>query len=100
MLRARKRLLFSLLILLSWYVPADDLHQHGDAAVGKVAFPISCAPTTQQGIEHGLALQHSFWFDPAEKQFAVAAAKDPACAMAYWAEALGLYRPLAYRPSA
>jgi len=90
---------FSLFLLLGLHVPADDLHQHGDADVGKVAFPISCSAATQQAIERGLALQHSFWFDPAEKEFADAAVKDPGCAMAYWAEAMGLYRPLAYRPS-
>lgn len=44
-------------------------------------------------------MQHSFLFDEAEKQFHEAAEKDPACPMAYWAEALGLYRPLAYRPT-
>jgi hypothetical protein len=37
--------------------------------------------------------------DDAEDQFRVAAAEDYTCAMAYWAETIGLYRPLAYRPS-
>jgi len=80
---------------------ADEAHHHADAKerLGTVSFPISCSPAEQPLIERGLALQHSFWFEEAQKQYEEAAQKDPQCAMAYWAEAIGLYRPLAYRPS-
>jgi tetratricopeptide (TPR) repeat protein len=80
---------------------AEETHHHADAGekLGTVSFPISCSPAEQQLIERGLALQHSFWFEEAQKQYEEAAQKDPQCAMAYWAEAIGLYRPLAYRPS-
>ena len=43
---------------------------------------------------------HSFLFDDADLQFKTAANMDGGCAMAYWAKAIGLYRPLAYQPSA
>ena len=90
-------------LVLVWgsVVWADDGHRHGDAKekLGTVSFPVSCAPEEQKAVERGIALLHSFWFDEAQKQFEDAVQKDPNCAMAYWAEALGLYRPLAYRPS-
>ncbi|HXM20397.1 MAG TPA: hypothetical protein VN948_03920 [Terriglobales bacterium] len=80
---------------------ADEGHHHADAKekLGTVSFPISCAPQEQKSVERGIALLHSFWFDEAQKQFEEAVQKDPQCAMAYWAEAIGLYRPLAYRTS-
>ena len=80
---------------------ADEGHHHADAKekLGTVSFAISCALPEQKSIERGIALLHSFWFDEAQKQFEEAVQKDPKCAMAYWAEAMGLYRPLAYRPS-
>jgi tetratricopeptide (TPR) repeat protein len=81
---------------------ADQTHTHAvsPVAIGKVTFPISCSTQAQDHIEHGLALFHSFLFDDAEFQFKTAAEMDASCAMAYWAEALGLYRPLAYLPTA
>jgi len=80
---------------------ADEGHHHNDVKekLGTVSFPISCAAEEQKTIERGIALMHSFWFDEAQKQFEEAVQKDPQCAMADWAEAIGLYRPLAYRPS-
>jgi tetratricopeptide (TPR) repeat protein len=80
---------------------ANEAHNHADAKekLGTVSFPISCAPDEQQSVERGIALLHSFWFDEAQKQFDEAAQKDPLCAMAYWAQAIGHYRPLAYRPT-
>jgi tetratricopeptide (TPR) repeat protein len=80
---------------------ADETHQHGDAKekLGTVSFPISCSPQEQKLVERGIALLHSFWFTESQKQFEEAVQKEPACAMAYWAEAIGLYRPLVYRPT-
>ena len=98
-----KRLCLTLCLTLAsahWAL-ANDAHQHDLAQekLGTVSFPISCAPPEQKTIERGIALFHSFWFDESQKQFEVAVQKEPSCAMAYWAEALGLYRPLAYRPA-
>jgi len=67
--------------------------------VGVVSFSTSCLEDSQRAIEHGLALLHSFLFDAAEDQFKAAATRDSACAMALWGEAIGLYRPLVYRPT-
>lgn len=67
--------------------------------VGHVSFPISCSKRTQEDVEIGLAMFHSFLFEDAERRFNAAAGGDPTCAMAYWAEAVGPYRPLAYLPS-
>jgi tetratricopeptide (TPR) repeat protein len=90
-------------LVLVWVsaVWADEGHHHEDVKekLGTVSFPISCAPAEQKAVERGIALLHSFWFDEAQKQFEDAVQEDPNCAMAYWAEAIGLYRPLAYRPS-
>jgi tetratricopeptide (TPR) repeat protein len=92
-----------LALLLTWGggLWADQSHNHGEPGekLGTVSFPISCAPQERQSIERGIALLYSFWFDEAQKQFDEAVQKDPHCAMAYWAAAIGLYRPLAYRPS-
>jgi tetratricopeptide (TPR) repeat protein len=92
--------IFLVLICLS-AARADKSHPHDEAKekLGTVSFPISCSPKEQQRVERGIALLHSFWFDEAQKEFEEAVQKEPACAMAYWAEALGLYRPLAYRPT-
>jgi tetratricopeptide (TPR) repeat protein len=80
---------------------AEKSHPHDEAKekLGTVSFPISCSPEERQRVERGIALLHSFWFDEAQKQFEEAVQKEPACAMAYWGEAIGLYRPLAYRPT-
>jgi len=90
-------------LALAWGIGlwADEAHSHVEAGekLGMVSFPISCSPREQHSVERGIALLHSFWFDEAQKQFAEALQKDPTCAMTYWAEAMGLYRPLAYRPS-
>lgn len=82
------------------YVLATQTHRHTDGRgkVGTLVFPISCSQVAQERVEHGLALMHSFLFTDAEDEFKQAVAADPSCAMAYWAEAIGLYRPLAYAP--
>src|ERR1700733_4239536 len=73
---------------------------HHDAAekLGKVSFPISCAPGSQQPFERGVALMHSFGYEEAEAQFAEIAQTDPACAMAHWGVALSLFHQIWERP--
>jgi len=98
----RKRVLaVGLCLVLTSGLLADEGHHHADAKekLGTVSFPLSCSSQEQGAVERGLSLLHSFWFDEAQKQFEDAVQQDPQCAMAYWAEAIGLYRPLAYRPS-
>src|ERR1700720_1773233 len=90
-----------LVILSSCALLADEGHHPlgSNQNLGMVSFSTSCAKASQKAIEHGIALLHSFLFDDARDQFKAAAFEDSACAMAYWAEAIGLYRPLAYRPT-
>lgn len=97
-----KQLLTSLLVILYyWALITGEAHYPSDSNqnLGVVWFSTSCAKASQKAIEHGIALLHSFLFDDAEDQFKTAVSEDSACAMAYWAEAIGLYRPLAYRPT-
>jgi tetratricopeptide (TPR) repeat protein len=72
-------------------------HRHspeGNEKLGKVSFPISCAGGAQSEFEHGVALLHSFWYEEAEKSFRQIAEGDATCAMAYWGQAMSIYRPL------
>src|SRR6266478_3176286 len=79
----------------------DEPHHHHDAAekLGTVSFPISCAPATQAQFERGMALLYSFEYETASDQFQEIQKKDPACAMAYWGQAMSLYHQLWDRPS-
>ena len=97
----KKRLFWLVLALFS--VPglcADEGHHHSDPneKLGTVSFPTSCSPAVQKPFERGVALLHSFWFDEASKQFQSVAQQDPQCAIAYWGEALSLFRQLWGRP--
>lgn len=64
------------------------------AEFGKINFPESCQPETQQDFDLAIALLHSFEYDEAEKTFARVIDKDPKCAMAYWGVAMSNYHPL------
>src|SRR5882672_8979006 len=79
----------------------DEPHHRHDAAekLGTVSFPISCAPATQAQYERGMALLYSFEYETASDQFQEIQKKDPACAMAYWGQAMSLYHQLWDRPS-
>jgi tetratricopeptide (TPR) repeat protein len=78
---------------------ADGSHQHDSTEkLGTVSFASSCSPAVQMAFERGVALLHSFWFDEAYKQFQSVADQDPHCAIAYWGEAMSLFRQLWGRP--
>jgi len=62
--------------------------------VGQTNFSTSCAPETQEPFNHAVALLHSFQYTQAEKTFSTVAQRDPACALAYWGEAMSLYHQL------
>jgi hypothetical protein len=79
----------------------DDMHaHHHDASeqLGKVSFPISCAPDSQKPFERGVALLHSFGYEEAEAQFVVIAHNDPTCAMTHWGIAMSLFHQIWERP--
>src|SRR5579864_8995867 len=79
----------------------DEMHGHHHEAseeLGKISFPISCAPESQKRFERGVALLHSFGYEEAGEQFSELAQKDPACAMAHWGIAMSLFHQIWERP--
>jgi tetratricopeptide (TPR) repeat protein len=66
----------------------------GNAQLGTVNFPTSCAAAVQATMEKGVALLHSFQYQQASSTFSEAAQQDPQCAMARWGEAMALYHQL------
>ena len=90
-------------VLCAAPVFAQDEHvqgHHHDAGeqLGKVSFPISCAPDSQKPFERGVALLHSFGYEDAEQQFIEIAQKDSACAMAHWGIAMSQFHQIWERP--
>jgi tetratricopeptide (TPR) repeat protein len=78
----------------------DQMHHHeANEQLGKVSFPIACAPGSQKVFERGIALLHSFGYEEAEQQFVELAQKDPACAMAHWGIAMSLFHQIWERPT-
>ncbi|MDX1407916.1 MAG: hypothetical protein R3330_07275 [Saprospiraceae bacterium] len=70
--------------------PAD-----ADAAhLGSVTFDVSCNEKATPYFNQGLLLLHSFEYDDAAEAFQSAQQADPACAMAYWGEAMTKNHPL------
>jgi len=79
---------------------AQHEHPSGDTArLGKVTFPVSCAPSVQQQFSSAVAMLHSFWYEKARETFAAVAEKDPTCGMAYWGIAMTHYHPIWQPPS-
>ena len=51
---------------------AQHEHPAGDTArLGKVTFPVSCAPSVQQQFSSAVAMLHSFWYEKARETFAL-----------------------------
>src|SRR6266567_4177282 len=62
--------------------------------VGKVTFPITCAPEVQSDFARGVALLHSFFYEEARRVFTSVAERDPKCAMAQWGVAMTWWHPI------
>jgi tetratricopeptide (TPR) repeat protein len=62
--------------------------------VGKVTFPITCAPDVQSDFARGVALLHSFFYEEARRVFTSVAERDPKCAMAQWGVAMTWWHPI------
>jgi tetratricopeptide (TPR) repeat protein len=90
------------LLLFSWLLLAQEEHHHTEPLekIGRVSFPITCDQSVQKEFERGLALLHSFWYEEAQKSFKTVLDQDPHCAIAYWGQAMSIYRPLWNRPTA
>jgi hypothetical protein len=68
--------------------------------VGKVTFPITCAPEVQSDFARGVALLHSFFYEEARRVFTSVAERDPKCAMAQWGIAMTWWHPIWTPPTA
>lgn len=76
-------------------IPAFSAEQHhGDHALGKVDFRISCSPEAQAEFTRAVALLHHMTYPQAREAFERAASIDPHCAMAHWGIAMTLFQPL------
>lgn len=62
--------------------------------LGRVVFPNSCRAQAQNDFLRGVAWLHSFGYEEAIDAFRAAQRIDPACAMAYWGEALAFNQAL------
>ena len=90
----RWRILLALLFIVP-FSSAQETHSHpAPEKLGKVSFPISCAPAVQEQFDRGVALLHSFAYTDAEKAFQGVAERDPRCAMAHWGMAMSYFHQL------
>lgn len=91
----------SILCIAPAVAQEDEMHAHhhdADEQLGKVSFPISCAPASQKSFERGIALLHSFGYEEAEAQFVEITKSDPTCAMAHWGIAMSQFHQIWGRP--
>jgi tetratricopeptide (TPR) repeat protein len=97
------RILFIVFIVTTSLLAQMPQHHHSEPAnikgLGSVSFPISCSRDEQQAFNRGVALLHSFSYTAAHDQFAGIAKQNPTCSMAYWGQAISLYRQLWDRPT-
>src|SRR6185503_16509070 len=89
------------LAVASW----ASAHEHpGEAPtaaqLGAVSLETSCKEPAKADLNRGVALLHSFWHNEAARAFEKAAAADPACAMAYWGQAMASFHLYSSTPSA
>src|SRR5438477_1037867 len=99
MFRSQRRCM-SLLIILATTLAAGHLKsatapEPGDLrGVGKITFPVTCAPDVQSDFARGVALLHSFFYEEARRVFTSVADRDPKCAMAQWGIAMTWWHPI------
>ena len=86
----RLRLALALAVLSPLPLAAQEHdHRNGEfGTLGRVAFPVSCAPEARPRFEHAMAALHSFWWQAGDSAFGAVLAADSTCAMAYWGLAL------------
>ena len=100
MVRWRWLRLVFLVGLASSFLPLNDVKaatapEPGDLrGVGKVTFPITCAPEAQSEFARGVALLHSFFYEEARRVFTSVSERDPKCAMAQWGIAMTWWHPI------
>lgn len=90
-MKTKSRFTWTLVIVLTANVLTARAHDD-DAApqgqplerLGRVNFEVTCHSAAQKEFNRGMALFHSFWFDPAKKSFAKVLELDAQCGMAHW----------------
>ncbi len=82
------------LLLSSGSAPAQDRASQGSESLGKVVFPISCAPSAHARFERAVALLHHMMYVEAKREFEAVSEIDPQCAMSHWGIAVTLFQPL------
>src|SRR5215469_8272764 len=95
--RARTVCFIALVITLSLLRNSESTTapKPGDLrGVGKVTFPITCAPDVQSDFARGVALLHSFFYEEARRAFTSVVERDPKCAMAQWGIAMTWWHPI------
>lgn len=99
-MKKRYVLLSFVLFLCTHRLLADDDPHHFNSRdkLGTVSFSTSCRRSVKEAFNRGVALLHSFEYDAADQQFQEVAKLDPGCAIAYWGQAMTLYRQLWGRP--
>src|SRR3712207_2666433 len=90
---SRVRLALMLAAVFPLHLSAQEHdHRHGEfGTLGRVAFPVSCAPEARPRFEHALAALHSFWWEAGDSAFGAVLAADSTCAMAYWGLAMNAW---------
>jgi hypothetical protein len=84
-----------LTVIAALNINAATAPEPGDLrGVGKVKFPITCAPDVQSDFARGVALLHSFFYEEARRVFTSVAERDPNCAMAQWGIAMTWWHPI------
>src|SRR3712207_4518820 len=75
------------------WVGAQDSrdHEHGAGRLGRVSFPVSCAPEARDGFEQAMAVLHSFWWEEGDAAFGRVLDADSSCAMAHWGLAMNAW---------
>ncbi|MBI3853615.1 MAG: tetratricopeptide repeat protein [Verrucomicrobia bacterium] len=82
-------------LFASWVTATNgQTNQPGDAALGKVDFPISCSQPAQAEFNRAVALLHHMTYPQAREAFEQVVKTDPECAMAHWGIAMTLFQPL------
>jgi len=76
----------------------DQAHHAGK--LGRVDFPVSCAPEAQRRFERAMGVLHSFWWEEGDRVFGAVLTADSSCAMAHCGIALNAWgNPFAGGPT-
>jgi tetratricopeptide (TPR) repeat protein len=82
-------------LFVAFFLPVRCLADHRPGEkLGTVHFEATGKPEAQEHVVRGVKLVHHMMYPEADREFAAAAAADPACALAWWGRALTLIHPL------